>query len=143
MCHTRTHLDCGVRTHTHARTFWISCCQEQQRGQASCAQSRCTRQEERNEKKEGGGEKRDSKCVLFRRQLRNTHRCLNLTSSHEHNGEITRKLPGRQQDMSRQTSRSSPPRGLIRFEAHPGTLSFAFECTRFPTLIPPKPLQLM
>lgn len=89
--------------------------------------------------KEVGEKKRDSKCVLFHRQLRNTHRCLNLPSSHKHNGEITRKLPGRQQDVSRQTRRSSPPRKLIRFEAHPGTLSFAFECTRFSTLIPPKP----
>ena len=89
--------------------------------------------------KRGGGGKR----VLFCRQLRNTHRCLNLPASHKHNGEITRKLPGRQQDVSRQTPRSSLPRELIRFEAHPGTLSSAFECTRFPTLIPPKPLQLM
>lgn len=76
--HTRAHLDCGAHTHTS----WISCCQEQQRGQAPSAQSRCTRQEERKEK-------RDSERVLFCRQLRNTHRCLNPPSSHEHNGEIT------------------------------------------------------
>lgn len=69
--------------------------------------------------------------------------CLNLPSSHKHNGEITRKLPGRQQDVSRQTPCSSLPRELIRFEAHPGKLSFASECTRSSTLIPPKLLQLM
>lgn len=68
------------------------------------------------------GERGDAECVFLCRQLRNTHRCLNLTSSHKHNGEITRKLPGRQQDVSRQTPGSSPPE-LIRFEAHPGTLS--------------------
>lgn len=90
-----------------------------------------------------GEKKRDSKRELFHRQLRKTRRCLNLPSSHEHNGEITRKLPGRQQDVSLQAPRSAPPPELIRSEAHPGTLSPAFDCARLPTLIPAKPLQLM
>lgn len=68
LSHTHTPWLRSARTHTH--TSWISCCQERQRGQASCAQSRCTRQEERNEKERKKG---DSKCVLFLRQQRNTH----------------------------------------------------------------------
>lgn len=90
-----------------------------------------------------GGGKRCCTCVFFCRQLRRTHQCLNLPFSHKHNGEITRKLPGRQEDVSHQTPHSSLPWELIRFEAHAGTLSFASECTRYSTLIPFKPLQLM
>lgn len=92
--------------------------------------------------KKGG--KKETASVCCSADSREIHtRCLNLPSSHKHNGKITCKLPGRQQDVSRQAPGSSLPQELIRFEAHPGTLSFAFECTRFSTLIPTKPLQLM
>lgn len=94
---------------------------------------------------ETGGKKwrkRQRACVIPD-SWENTHGCLNLPSSLKHNGEITCKLPGRQQDVSRQSAPGSLPRELIRLEAHPGTLSSAFECTRFSTLIHPKPLQLM
>lgn len=79
----QTHTLAVVFSHTH--TSWISCCQEQRRVQASWVCTRCMRQKEGNEKKG----KRDSECVLFHRQLRKTHRCLNLPSSHQHKGAIT------------------------------------------------------
>lgn len=87
-------------------------------------------------------EKRQQVCVILQTAGKRTPMSKS-TDSQQHNGEITPKLPGRQQTGSCQTLRSSPPRELIRAEAHPGTLSPALECTRFPTLIPSKPLQLM
>lgn len=134
MCHTHTPFP------WHTQTSWISRCQEQQSGQASCAQSRCTRQEERNENR--GEKKRQQVCVIPQTAEKYTPMSKSTFLPQAQWRDYS-KLPGRQQDVSRQTPCSSLLRELIRFEAHPGTLSIAFECTCFSTLIPPKPLQLM
>lgn len=124
------------QTHTlavvfsHAHTSWISCFEEQRRVQASWVCTRCTRQ------KEGKGRKRQRVCVIPPTAEKNTPM-----------SKSTLLPPAQRSDYCQVDNKTravrASPRGLIRFEAHPGTLSFAFECTHFLTLIPHKPLQLM
>lgn len=96
-----------------------------------------------------GKEKRGASCSSIRRRKKPGDVYIYLPAA----GTMKRLLTNCQVDEEARTvrvPRSSPPplppprsQQLIRFEARPGTLSLAFECARFPTLIPAKPLQLM
>lgn len=116
---------CRTLTEPHTHFCWNSCCQEWAEG-AGLADV---------------WDRREDKSVFFLpTALKHTAMSKSTFFPQAQWWDYSQ---GRQQHESRQMLLSSSPLQLIGAVAHPGTLSFAFECTHFPTLIPPKPLQLM